>query len=279
MMILIPFIAFSLAAALFYKVAHYKKNNQSNTKNKLFNIMHKPGYATTKTTAVNAINYRNIRPAADQALRYGPATNKTVNSCIDIDEIKATGHNELKKPLRQITGNTLDQKAANTNCSTVSFNDSELGHIRAGYIHRSTGKRKLSSKNRDSYIAGKDGKVFDARKIIKVMQKKFANENGNKSHENSMALKLHLLQAGIHALMAQDELPESFTLPDHCIVHRTVKNVTYGELKKFAKTRKPAVLAENPSNWAEIIAKPPRQPRIKALKINYKIRNSKPFTH
>ena len=276
MMILIPFIAFSLAAALLYKVAHHKRNNQSGTKNKLYNIMHKPDYASTKITA---INHRNIRPTAHQALHYGLAINKPANSYIDVDETKTTGQNGLKKQPRQPAGNNLDQKAVRTNCSTVSFNDSELGHIRAGFIHRSTGKRKLSSKNRDSYIAGRDGKIFDARKIIKVMQKKFANENGNKSYENGAALKLHLLQAGIHALMAQGELPESFTLSDHCIVHRTVKKVTYGELKKLVKTSKPAVHKENPCNWSEIIAKPPQQPRIKALKINYKIRSTKPFTH
>lgn len=279
MMILIPFIAFSLAAALFYKMARHTKNNRSGTKNKLFNIMHKPDYASTKTTAVNATNHWNIRPTAHQALHYGSAINKPANSYIDVDETENIGHNELKKQSRRPAGSTLDQKAARTNFSTVSFNDSELEHICAGFIHRSTRKRKLSSKNRDSYIAGRDGKIFDARKIIKVMQKKFANESGSKSYENGTALKLHLLQAGIHALMAQNELPENFTLSDQCIVHRTVKNVTYGELKKLVKTRKPAVYKENPCNRVEIIAKPTQQPRIKALKINYKIRNSKPFTH
>lgn len=272
MMIFVPFIAFSLAAALYYKVTHQKKSSQSGAKNKLFNITQKIGYAPTKTTTINTNNHRQIRPSAHQALSYGSATNKPFSSCIGIDETK-------KKQLSQLTGNTLNQKVTNTTRSIIIFTDTELEHIRAGYIHQSTGKRRLSSSNRDSYITGRNGKIFDARKIIKVMQKKIANEYSNESHENSMAFKLQLLQAGIRALMAQDELPKNFALSDNCIVHRTVKNVTYGELKKIAKTRKLTVHGENPGNRKNIISNSFQQPRITAIKINYRIKSTRPFKH
>lgn len=270
MMILVPFIAFSLAATLFYKVTSQKKSSQSDTKNKLYNTTQQIGYAPTKTTIINTSNHQEIKPAAPQAPSHGSATNKPFNSYIDVDETK-------KKQRSQLTGNTLNPKVTNTNGSIVSFNDTELEHIRAGNIHQSTGKRRLSGNNRDSYIAGRNGKIFDARKIIKVMQKKIANENNNESHENSMAFKLQLLQAGIHALMAQDELPESFALSDNCIVHRTVKNVTYGELKKLAKTRKLTVHRDSPGNGNNNIADSTQQPRIKAIKINYRLKSAKPF--
>ena len=79
--------------------------------------------------------------------------------------------------------------------------------------------------------------------------------------------------------MAQNELPESFVLSDSCIVYRTVKNVTYGELKILANTKKQTVHADSSCNRENIIAHPSRQPRIKALKIKYRIRSVKPFKH
>ena len=280
MMILVPFIAFSLAAALFYKITHHKKANSSGTKHKLFKVMQKNGYGTTKTTATNAINYRHIKPTAHQALHFESAASKPSHSFIDVDKTKATIHSSQKKQPNQLAGNTLEWEVTPTAFSTASFNDTELEHIRAGYIHRSTGKRKISRKNRDSYITARNGKIFDARKIIKVMQQKSANENGNASHENSMALKLQLLQAGIRALMAQDELPANFTLPDNCIVHCTVKNVTYGELKQLAGAEKLTVHTMGSTRRENIIANPrTQQPKIKALKINYKIRGAKPLKH
>lgn len=280
MMILIPFIAFSMISALYYTVTRHKNISQLSIKNKLYNVIQENRCELARMpTATNTTNLRNTEPIAHQELNNGPATNKPSNTFFGTDETKMTTRNEQKEQVSQMTGETLDQLFANVTYSTILFSDSELELIRAGYTHRLTGKRKISRKNKGSYITARNGKIFDARKIIKVMQKKFTKENSRGKSENSMALKLQALHTGINALMTQNELPKNFVMPDKCIVHRFTRNVTYGELKHMIKTRKLSVQLKDPRNTENIIVNPSHQPRIKTLKINYKIKNSPPSIH
>jgi len=284
MMILTPFIAFSMVAALYYTVTHHqKKTNQLGIKNKLFNVMQKDRNEQAKTptpTSISARNHRNTKPRVHLKLNRDSTTINPSNTFIDIDETKTTSHSEQKKQVRQKTEKTLDQMVADETYATVIFNDTELELIRAGYIHHSTGKRKISRKNKSNYITARNGKIFDTRKIIKVMQKKLTNGTSmEKCEDNNMTLKLQLLQVGINRLMAQDELPKNFVMPDDYIVHRVVKNVTYGELNQTANTKKRSIELEGSCNTENINVNTTQRPRIKALKINYKARSSSLFKH
>ena len=172
MMILAPFIAFSMAATLLYKTVCQKKTNQPSTTNKLSNMLHKIDYALTKTATVNVMDHRKIRSKTHQALEYSWAVKKPSNSRIGVDKSEATHHNEQTWQPGQLAGNTFDQKVTDTSSSNVLFNDAELEFIRARYVRQSTEKYKIRNKNKSSHITGRDGKIFDAHKIIKVMQKK-----------------------------------------------------------------------------------------------------------
>jgi len=283
MMILVPFIAFSMVAALYYTVTHHhNKTNQLGIKNKLFSVMQKDRCEQAKTpTSISARNHRNTEPRAHLKLHYDSdsTTIKPSNTYIDIDETATTSHSEQKKQVRQKTGKTLDQMVADDTYSTVIFSNTELEFIRAGYIHCSTGKRKISRKNKSNYITARNRKIFDTRKIIKVMQKKLTNGTSKERYEDNATLKLQLLQAGVNALMAQDELPKNFVMPDDYIVHRIVKNVTYGELKQTANTKKQSIELQGSRNTENINVNTTQRPRIKALKINYKVRNASLFKH
>jgi hypothetical protein len=274
MMILVPFIAFSMVAAIYYTVTHHdKKTNQLGIKNKLSNVMRKDRYEQIKTpTSISARNHRNTKPRTHLKLNHDSTTIMPSNTFIAIDETKTTTHSEQKKQMSQKTGKNLDQMVTDDIYSTVVFNNAELELIRAGYIHRSTGKRKISRKNKNNYITTRNGKIFDAQKIINVMQKKLTNGNCKERYEDNMALKLQSLQAGINALMTQDELPKSFEIPDNCIVHRIVKNVTYGELKQIANTKMSSIELDGSQNTENVNVNTTQRPRIKALKINYKVK-------
>ena len=282
MMILVPFIAFSMVAALCYTVTHrHKKTNQLDIKNKLFNVMQKDRYEQAKTPiSISTRNHQNTKPRAHLELNNGSPTNKPSNTFIDIDETETATHSEHKKQASQMTGETLDPLVADNTYSTVIFNDTELALIRAGYKHRSTGKRKISRRHKSNYITARNGKIYDTRKIIDVMQKKLTNGASKKSYEDNMTLKLQLLQAGIKALMAQDELPKNFVMPDNCTVHRIVKNVTYGELKQTANTKNSSIELEGSGNTEYLsVSTTTQRPKIKALKINYKVKNSTLLKH
>ena len=281
MMILVPFIAFSMVAALYYTVTHHhNKTNQLGIKNKLFSVMQKDRCEQAKTpTSISARNHRNTKPRAHLKLNHGSTTFNPSNTFVDIDETENILHREQKRQVGQKTGKTVDQMVADDTYATVIFNNTELELIRAGYIHRSTGKRKISRKNKSNYITARNRKIFDTRKIIKVMQKKLTNGTSKERYEDNATLKLQLLQAGVNALMAQDELPKNFVMPDDYIVHRIVKNVTYGELKQTANTKKSSIELEGSCNTENINVNTTQRPRIKALKINYKVRNSSLFKH
>lgn len=278
MMILVPLIVFPIVAALYYTVA--KKTNQTDIKNKLVDSLQQDNYELEKSpAAINVRNHLNTESTACQQLSSGPATNKPSNTLINIDKTETSTHSKQKKQARQMVGGTIDETFTDLISSTATLIDTEVELVRAGYIHPSTGKRKLSRKNKGSYITAKNGKIFDARKIISVMQKKFANGNSKEKYEDSMALKLQMLQAGINTLIARDELPENFAIPDDCIVHRIVKNVTYGELKQIADIKSLSAQLEGFHDTERIIVSTSQRPRIKALKINYKISKPTPLKH
>ena len=101
MMILVPFIAFSMVVALYYTVTyHHKKTNQLGIKNKLLNVMRKDRYEQIKMpTSISARNHRNTKLRTHLKLNHDSATIMPSNTFFDIDETKTTTHSEQKKQM------------------------------------------------------------------------------------------------------------------------------------------------------------------------------------
>ncbi len=271
LLILLPFATFSILTALYDTMNRQRRINQLSIENKRLNVMQKDRYELVESPTAFSVRYQpNTEQSTLQDCRPD-GKNKTSYTFPDNNE---ADNNNGSVPKKQII-----QMDADVTYPVIKLNDTELEQVRAGYLQRMTGERKISKKNKESYITARNGKIFDVRKIIQVMQKKIVNGNCKREHKDNMMLKLNSLQMGIYALMAQDELQKDFAIPDDCIVYRTVKSVTYGELKQMVEKEKLAAQLAEFRNTDNIIVSTSQRSKIKTLKINYKVKNPTPNKH
>jgi hypothetical protein len=272
LLIFAPFIAILMISAIYDAVNRQRRISHLSIENKRLNVLQKDRYELIQSPIMlSAKHQQNTVQASCQNWNHDVKNNNPAKIIPDMMGLKVNNDSEEKS--------LINQKTANVIYPTITFNAAELELVRAGYILRITGRRKISKNNKNSYITGRKGKIFDVRKIIQVVQKKITNGNFQEKQIDDTIIKLNSLQMGINALTARDELPKDFAIPDDCIVHRTVKNVTYGELKQIAeKEQLTAQLAEF-HHMDNIIVKTSQKSKITILKINYKLKHSSSYKH
>lgn len=272
LLILAPFIAFLVITALFDAVNRQRRIGHLHIENDQLNVLQQDSYELIQSPTMLSAKYQqNTEQNSRQGWHSDEKNHNPSKLTPSRVGIEVNNGNEGKR--------LVNQETANVKCPTITFSAAELELLYAGHIQRMTGKRKISKRNKNSYITGGKGKIFDVRKIIQIVQKKIANGNFQEEPIENPMIKLNSLQMGINALMVQNELPKDFTIPDDCVVHRTVKNITYGELKQIEeKEQLSAQLAAfHPGD--DVIVKTAQKSKIKTLKINYKLRNSSSYKH
>lgn len=261
-----------MLSALYNAVNRQRRISHLHIENERLNVLQKDRYELIQSPILlSAKHQQNTVQTSCQNWHPDVKNNNPAKITSDIMGLEVNNDSEEKS--------LFNRKIVNKIYPTITFNAAELELIRAGYVQRMTGKRKISKNNKNSYITGRKGKIFDVHKIIQVVQKKITNGNFQKEQIDNTIIKLNSLQMGINALTAQDELPKGFAIPDDCIVYRTVKNVTYGELKQIAeKEQLTAQLAEF-HHMDNIIVKTSQKSKITTLKINYKLRHPSSYKH